>query len=82
MEDWVPLPFKVKMDGVGWYGFGLTSEQSVHAIIPGDMGAVSIVVNVMIMIIIISNIAVLDSQTLFIVHNAEVITHCGVRQLA
>jgi hypothetical protein len=33
MERWAPLPIKVKMDGAGFYGFGLAGEQSGHEVV-------------------------------------------------
>jgi hypothetical protein len=38
MKDRAPLAIKVKMDGAGWYRFGLAREQSVHEIVYGDTG--------------------------------------------
>jgi hypothetical protein len=52
------------MDGAGWYRFGLVSEQSVHEI------------NVMILVIIFNNAAVLNTRTACTVHNTGVVRQC------
>jgi hypothetical protein len=41
-KDWAPLPLKVKMDGAGWYRFGLACGQSVHEVFCRGCGMESI----------------------------------------
>jgi hypothetical protein len=49
---------KLKVDGAVRYGFGLVSEQSVHEIVSGIRDAINRVANVLILVIICSNLAV------------------------
>jgi hypothetical protein len=64
--DWVVgrhLTVKVKMDGTVGYGFGSVSEQSVHEFVSGIRGAVNRVIDVLILSLFCTKVAVFNTQT-------------------
>jgi hypothetical protein len=64
--DWVVgrhLPVKVKMDGAVGYGVGSVSEQSVHEVVSGIRDAVNRVIDVLILLLFCTKVAVFNTQT-------------------
>jgi hypothetical protein len=56
------LPVKVKMDGAVGHGFGVVSEQLVLEVVSEIWDAVNRMNDVIILVIICSNVAVLNTQ--------------------
>jgi hypothetical protein len=66
---------EVKMDGAVGYGFGLISEQSVHEVVSGIRDAVNRVTDVLILVIICTNITVFKyTYGVFKVHSQKFYT--------
>jgi predicted Na+-dependent transporter len=60
------------MDGTVGYRFGLVTEQLVHEIVSGIQDAINIVNDVIILVIICTNVAVFKyTNRVFKVHNTE-----------
>jgi hypothetical protein len=71
---WRHLPVKVKMDGAVGYGFGLVSEQLVLEVVSGIRDASRRVTDVLILVIICTNVAVFKyTNGFFKVHNTEIL---------
>jgi hypothetical protein len=66
ISDWVVgryLPVKVKMDGAVGYRVGSVSEQSVHEVVSGIRDAVNRVIDVLILLLFCTKVAVFNMQT-------------------